>query len=161
MMPAGARPRQGFTLVELLVTATILALLAGGAVSLAELAAKRGKEQELRIALRQIREAIDLYKQAADGKQIARAADESGYPHSLQELVAGVPIEGDARGGKLYFLRRLPRDPMAKSSLPAAETWGLRSFDSGPDDPRPGRDIYDVHSLSSDQALDGRPYRQW
>jgi general secretion pathway protein G len=159
------RPRRlGFTLVELMVTAAILALLASGAMAFADLAIQRGKEVELRAALRQIRSALDAYKQAADSQQIARAADESGYPHTLDELVAGVPRAGDALGRRIYFLRRLPRDPMASAAmagLPDAATWGLRAYDSPADDPQPGRDVYDLHSLSGARGLDGRPYRTW
>lgn len=151
----------GFTLIELLITVAILALLAGGAMTFADLAVKRGQEQELRASLRQIREAIDAYKAAADANRIKRAADESGYPPTLAALTEGVPDATDAKGRKLYFLRRLPRDPMADPSLPAEATWGLRSHDSDPDDPQPGRDVFDVHSVSPKVSLGGRPYREW
>ncbi len=151
----------GFTLIELLITVAILALLAGGAMSFADLAVKRTQEQELRSALRQIREAIDAYKLAADGGRIAKAADETGYPPTLDALTRGVVDAGNASGRKLYFLRRLPRDPMADPTIPAADTWGLRSHDSDVDNPQPGRDVFDVYSLSPRISLGGRPYGEW
>jgi len=151
----------GFTLIELLITVAILALLAGGAMSFADLSVKRGQEQELRAALRQIREAIDAYKAAADAHHIAKAADGSGYPPTLAALTEGVPDGSSLKGKKLYFLRRLPRDPLADPSLPAEATWGLRSYDSEPGNPQPGRDVFDVYSLSSRLSLGGRPYREW
>lgn len=155
------RQSAGFTLVELLITVAILAMLAGGAMSFADVTVKRGQEQELRAALRQIREGIDAYKAAADANRIRKAADESGYPPTLAALTEGVPEAGDTKGRKLYFLRRLPRDPMADPSAPPEATWGLRSYESEPGDPRPGRDVFDVHSLSPRISLGGRPYREW
>ena len=151
----------GFTLVELLITVAILALLAGGAMSFADVSVKRNQEQELRAALRQIREGIDAYKGAADAGRIRKAADESGYPPTLAALTEGVSEAGDLRGKKVYFLRRLPRDPTADPSLPPEATWGLRSYESEPGDPRPGRDVFDVYSLSPRVGLGGRPYREW
>lgn len=158
MKPMRAR---GFTLIELLITVAILALLAGGAMSFADLAIKRTQEQELRSALRQIREAIDAHKLAADAGRIAKAADESGYPPSLDALTQGVVEAGSAQGKKLYFLRRLPRDPMADPGAPAADTWGLRSAESEAANPQPGRDVFDVYSLSPQTSLGGRPYGEW
>lgn len=154
---------RGFTLIELVVTLAIVSLLATMAMPVAELTVRRGKEQELRSALREIRSALDTWKRAGDEGHIVRLAGESGYPPSLEVLVAGVEdARSPDRKQRMYFLRRLPRDPFATdTSLPAAATWGLRSYDSPPDDPQPGRDVYDVHSLSSRRALDGRPYREW
>ena len=153
---------RGFTLIELLITVAILAMLAGGAMTFADLAVKRTQEQELRTALRQIREGIDAYKAAADGKRIARASDESGYPPDLASLTKGVPdITDPKRERKVYFLRRLPRDPTADPAEPPEATWGLRSYESDPADPQPGRDVFDVYSRSTATSLGGRPYREW
>ncbi len=160
------RPRgRGFTLIELIISVAIVALLASGAMGLAEVAVRRSKEQELRQGLRQIREAIDAYKLASDARRIRKAADETGYPRSLDELVSGVPdVSAPAKGAeppRLFFLRRLPRDPWADPDLPAAATWGLRSYASDPENPQPGRDIYDVYSRARGTGLNGLPYRQW
>ena len=156
-----SRQPHGFTLIELLLTMVILTLLAGGAMTFADLAIQRNREQELRTALRQIREAIDAYKQAADANRIRKAADETGYPRSLEELTEGVPDIASTKGAKRYFLRRLPRDPFADPSVPAATTWGLRSYASEPDNPQSGRDVFDVYSLSSRRSMNGQPYRSW
>ena len=154
------RPR-GFTIVELVVTVAILGLLAAMAAPLTETVMRRAREQELKAALVEIRNAIDAYKDAADGGRVARAAGESGYPASLDVLVNGVVDRQSAGGAKLYFLRRIPRDPFAPAGVPAGETWGLRSFDSPPDAPRAGKDVFDVRSLSEGRGLDGTPYREW
>jgi general secretion pathway protein G len=155
-----ARSR-GFSLIELLISVAILGLLASGAMTFADLAVQRGNEQQLRASLREIRQAIDAYKQASDAKRIARGIDDTGYPHSLSELVDGVVDITNPKGARIYFLRRLPRDPMADASLPADATWGLRSYASPPDNPQPGRDVFDVHSMSTRKGLDGRPYEAW
>lgn len=147
---------RGFTLVEMMVTVAILAVLALGAVPLAELTAQRQREQELRSALRQIRSAIDAYKLASDEGRVARAADASGYPPSLEALVEGVADAKDAGRRKLYFLRRLPRQ-----SVEPAAGWGLRSHDSPPDAPQPGKDVFDVYCRCEGTGLDGVPYRLW
>jgi general secretion pathway protein G len=146
---------RGFTLIELLFTVSILALLATVAMPLAELAVKRGKETELRQTLRQVREAIDSYKRAADDGAIERAADASGYPPSLAALAEGVPDKRKTDGSKLYFLRRVPKDPLS------GEDWGLRSYASSAESPQPGKDVYDIYSKSEASGLNGIPYRQW
>jgi len=146
---------RGFTLIELLITVAIVALLASIAAPLAEVSVQRDKEKELRQALREMRGAIDAYKRAADEGVIERAADATGYPPSLAALVDGVPDKRKPDAPKLYFLRRVPADPMG------GEEWGLRSYTSPADSPQPGKDVYDVYSKSDGTGLNGVPYRQW
>jgi general secretion pathway protein G len=153
---------RGFTLIELLITVAIVAVLASIAVPLSELSRQRDREQDLRRSLREIRDAIDTYKRAADEGRIQRRADASGYPPSLAALVEGVADAKSATGGRLYFLRRVPRDPLhPDQEAPAEKTWGLRSYESPPDDPRPGADVFDVYSLSTRTGLNGIAYREW
>ena len=152
---------RGFALIELLISVAILGLLAGGAMTFADLAVQRNNEELLRSNLREIRQAIDAYKLASDARRIARGADETGYPRTLSELVDGVTDASSPKGNKLYFLRRLPRDPMADAALPAEATWGLRSYASSPDNPQPGRDVFDVYSMSPRKGLNGQPYEAW
>lgn len=155
-----ARAR-GFTLIELLITLVILGLLASGAVSLWGAVARREKETELRHALREIRGAIDAYKYASDAGRIARPADATGYPPDLNVLVVGVEDIKTPKNSKLYFLRRLPRDPMADSGLTPEQSWGLRSYASDPEAPGPGADVFDVYSQSPGVGLNGVPYAKW
>jgi general secretion pathway protein G len=146
---------RGFTLVELLITVSILALLASVALPLAEVTVQRNKEGDLRRSLREIREAIDAWKRAADEGRIERGADSSGYPPSLAALAEGVADKRKTDGSKLYFLRRVPRDPLGD------EDWGLRSYASPATSPQPGKDVFDVYSRSEETGLNGVPYRQW
>ncbi len=156
------RKGRGFTLVELVVTVAIVATLASIALPLAELTIQRHREQDLRTALREIRTAIDAHKQAADQGRIAKNADESGFPPSLDALVQGVEDARSKDRRKIYFLRRLPRDPTyPDASVPAAATWGKRSYASPPDAPREGEDVFDVYSLSPGRGLNGVEYSQW
>ena len=151
----------GFTLIELVITVAIVGVLALLATPLFEVTAQRHKEAELRLALRQIRGAIDAYHQAAREKRIEVPADASGYPPNLDVLADGVADITKPDRRKIYFLRRLPRDPMhPDGTLPAAETWGLRSYASPPDAPSAGEDVFDVHSLSDKVGLNGVPYRE-
>ncbi len=151
----------GFTLIELVITVAIVGVLALLATPLLEVTAQRHKEAELRLALRQIRGAIDAYHQAAREKRIEVPADASGYPPNLDVLAEGVPDITKPDRRKIYFLRRLPRDPMhPDGTLPAAETWGLRSYASPPDAPSAGEDVFDVYSLSDKVGLNGVPYRE-
>lgn len=161
MRNIGFRRRAGFTLIELVITVAIVGVLALIAVPLLEVAAQRQKETELHTALRQIRGAIDAYHQAVQEKKIESPADASGYPPSLEILVDGVPDVTKPDRRKIYFLRRLPRDPMnPDKELTPAQSWGQRSYESPADAPAPGKDVYDVYSLSEDVGLNGVPYRE-
>lgn len=151
----------GFTLIEMLVTLSIIGILMGMVLPLAETTVKRGKEQELKHALRQIREGIDAYKRAADDGRFPVPSDRAGYPASLEQLVAGIEDQRDPKRRKLYFLRQIPRDPFADPTAAPEESWGKRSYASPHDDPRPGDDVYDIHSRSLEVGLNGVPYRLW
>jgi general secretion pathway protein G len=153
---------RGFTLVELMIVVAIMAVLASSAMPLYELTSQREKEKELRVALRQIREALDAYKRAIVDGRIARKADESEYPRKLEDLVVGMPDAKDPEKRKIYFLRRLPRDPMsADPALSNADTWGKRAYESPPDNPQEGNDVFDVYSYSQQIGLNGIAYDKW
>ncbi len=156
-------PPAGFTLIELVVTVAIVALLATVAFPLAEVVVKRNKEQELRLALREIRGALDAYMQAVEEGRVEHTVGQSAYPSSLDVLVEGVPdASSPSRKKRIYFLRRIPRDPMvADAALPAGESWGLRSYASPHDVPEAGEDVYDVYSRAPGTGLNGIPYRDW
>ena len=147
---------RGFTLIELLITIAIVAILASAARPLSELNVKRAKELELRRALREIREGLDAYRQAAEDGRIERRVGDAGYPKRLEDLVEGVDDRRAANKQRIYFLRRLPRDPMTPEGQ-----WGLRSYASPPDAPAPGDDVYDVYTLATGTGINGRPYREW
>jgi len=157
------RDKKGFTLIEMLVTLTILSILAASAVPLAKIAVKREKEIELRRNLRLIRNAIDEYKKLSDEKKIEVEEDTYGYPPDLETLVIGVEIkaseeteeEGEERIKK--FLRRIPKDPMT----PQGE-WGLRSYQDDYDSETwGGENVYDIYSQSEGKAIDGTKYKDW
>jgi len=164
-MRLGRSPKiiaRGFTLIELVITVAIVALLASVALPVTELAVQRTKEQDLRRTLRQIREAIDAYKQASDEGRIRKSVGDSGYPKKLEELVEGVDDQKNPKKEKIYFLRRIPRDPFSSDpTLSAPATWGKRSYASPPDDPSEGDDVFDVYSLAPGKGINGRPYREW
>lgn len=163
-VPARTPPRRrarGLTLMELVVTLALLGLMGMLAEPLAELSLQRAREQQLRESLREIRVAIDRYKQAADQGQVERKVGDSGYPPDLQTLVDGVPNVRSPRRERLYFLRKLPRDPFAPAEADAAASWGLRSYASGPDAPSAGADVFDVFSRARGSGLNGVPYGDW
>jgi general secretion pathway protein G len=160
--------KSGFTLIELVIVIAIVSLLATAAAPLGKMATQRLKESELRSALRELRSGIDAYKRAVEEGRVLASADTSattlpsGYPPTLDVLVNGVEDAADPNKRKIYFMRRLPRDPLyPDSAAPPAETWGLRSYRSPPEDPQPGDDVYDVYSLAKGVGLNGVPYREW
>ncbi len=149
MWPANA----GLTLIELIVVVTILSILAMAAVPIARFEVKRRKEKQLRSDLWEMRRAIDAYKDAADLGGIQVKPDSNGYPPDLDTLVTGVDIQDK----HMRFLRAVPQDPMTKSN-----DWGLRSNQDDADaDTFGGQNVYDVHSKSTDTALDGTKYNTW
>ena len=153
---------RGFTLIEMIITVTIIGILFTAAFPVAELVVRRTKESELKSALRDIRTAVDAYKRATDEGRVAKKADESGYPPSLEILVEGAIDARSPQRTKIYFLRRLPRDPFAdEPSAPPAATWGKRSYASAHDDPREGADVFDVYSRATGVGLAGIAYREW
>jgi general secretion pathway protein G len=154
--------RRGFTLIELLVTLAIMGVLALTATPMLQLAVQREKERDLRMALIQIRDALDAYKKSSDQGSIALKVGESGYPKKLIDLVEGVADQRSVSKQKLFFLRRLPADPMSTDiNLRPEETWGLRSYASPPDEPAEGPDVFDVYSKSKKIGLNGVPYGKW
>jgi general secretion pathway protein G len=154
--------QQGFTLIELVVTVAIIAVLTSAAMPLVQLTAQRAKENELHESLRIVRTALDAYKYAADTGHIRREIGDSGYPPNLQVLVDGVEDAQSEKKTLLYFLRRVPRDPFfPDSTARGADTWGLRSYESPPDAPQPGEDVYDVYSMAPGKGINGIAYREW
>lgn len=154
------RGQQGYTFIELIVVSAIVMLLASAVMPLARVTARRQREAELRRALREIRVAIDKFKDAADSQQIGSLevkAGSEGYPADLDVLVEGVAVQNDATGRKLKFLRRIPTDPMTNST-----DWGRRSYQDEPDSTRwGGQNVFDVYTTFEGTALDGTKYRDW
>jgi len=143
----------GLTLVELIVTVAILAIVASAAVPVARFQVKREKERELRYDLWQMRDAIHHYKDAADKNAFQTKVDSQNYPPDLQTLVDGV----DVQGKKVRFLRRIPIDPMTNKA-----DWGMRSMQDDPtSDSWGGQSVFDVYSKSDGTALDGTKYSDW
>ncbi len=148
------KPDRGFTLLELIVAATILSILTMMALPLARVTIQREKEKELRRALWDMRDAIDRYKDAADRNAFQTKVDSGGYPPDLDTLVKGVEAQG---GKKMRFLRSLPMDPMTKT-----KEWGMRSMQDDPDsDSWGGQSVFDVYTKSEGTALDGTKYKDW
>ena len=159
---------RGFSYIEMVFSVAMLALLAAVATPYLEKNIQRKKETELRQNLRQIRTAIDAYKAAADAGKIKRAVGDSGYPPSLEILAEGIEDITSPNKQKLYFIRRIPADPLfplnsqpTERAINPADTWGKRSYASDADYPREGADVYDVYSLSSDIAINGVAYSDW
>jgi general secretion pathway protein G len=152
---------RGFTYVELLVVTTIVLILASAVQPLARVTMQRTREAELRRVLREMRTAIDKFKDAADAGQIPTTelkANSEGYPPDLQTLVDGVSVANDATGRKLKFLRRIPVDP----TMDGDNDWGLRAYQDKPDSTSwSGQNVYDVYSKNPGTALDGTKYRDW
>lgn len=151
---------RGFSFVELLVVMTIVIIMASAVQPLAKVTIQRGREAELRRVLREMRTAIDKFKDAADAGQIPTTelkANSEGYPPDLQTLVDGVSVANDATGRKLKFLRRVPMDPTMGD-----DDWGLRAYQDKPDSTSwGGQNVYDVYSRNQGTALDGTKYRDW
>lgn len=144
------------------MTVAILSVLASIAIPVSQLAVQRSKERELRVALIRIREAIDAYKRASEHGRILLKVNESGYPRRLDELVEGVTDTRSPVGQKMYFLRRLPRDPFfPDTTIAASKTWRLRSYASSADAPAEGADIFDVYSSATSTGLNGVSYKHW
>ena len=165
------KKERGFSYVEMVFAVAMLALLAAVATPYLEKNIQRKKESELKQSLRDIRTAIDEYKDAADAGKFFKRVGDTGYPHRLQDLVDGVEDITDANKKKLRFLRQIPADPMVSATVSAAsqtnrsvnpaDTWGKRSYDSDADNPSEGEDVYDVYSTSVEIGNNRVAYAKW
>ena len=151
---------RGYTFIELIIVSSMIFVLAAAIMPLTRVTMQRAREAELRRALREMRTAIDKFKDAADQGQIGTLDLKAGaenYPPDLQTMVDGVTAANDATGRKLKFLRRVPVDPMTRGT-----EWGLRSYQDDPKSTRwGGQDVFDVHTTSEGTGLDGTKYRDW
>jgi general secretion pathway protein G len=156
----GKKSAAGYTFIELIIVSTMILVLASAIMPLTKVTMQRAREAELRRSLREMRTAIDRFKDAADQGLIGTLDLKAGaenYPPDLQTLVDGVTAANDATGRKLKFLRRVPVDPMTKGTQ-----WGLRSYQDDPKSTRwGGQDVFDVHTTSEGTALDGTKYKDW
>jgi general secretion pathway protein G len=154
------RSASGYTFVELVIVSAILMILASAVVPLAQVASQRQRESELRRSLREMRTAIDRFRDAVEAGTIPTTelrAGSEGYPPDLETLVEGVSVANDATGRQLKFLRRIPIDPMTRST-----EWGLRAYQDSPDTTSwGGQNVFDVYTKSDGTALDGTKYRDW
>jgi general secretion pathway protein G len=157
---SGVDDARGYTFVELIIVTTIILILASAVQPLVRVTIQRQKESELRRALRDMRDAIDKFKESADAQMIPATElkpNSEGYPPDLETLVDGVSVANDATGRKLKFLRRVPIDPMT-----GTDEWGMRSYQDKPDTTRwGGQNVFDVYTTSTGVALDGTKYRDW
>jgi len=152
---------KGFTLIEMVVVVAIVGILAGAAMPFVRYGEQRIKERELRQSLREIRIAIDAYRKASVEGMISRKVGASGYPPTLEVLVEGVVDAKNVDSQKIYFLRRIPRDPFAPPETGIKEMWGLRSYASPANEPKAGDDVYDVYSKNQGVGSNGAKYRDW
>ena len=156
----GGTAADGYTLIEVIIVSAIVMVLASAVLPLTKVTIQRQREVELRRTLRELRTAIDKFKDAVDQGLVATTELEpgsEGYPPDLQTLVDGVPAANDASGRKLKYLRRIPIDPMTNST-----EWGLRSYQDKPDATSwGGKNVFDVYTTSTGTALDGTKYRDW
>ena len=154
------RREHGYSFIEILVVTAVMFVLASAVMPLAQVTAQRQREVELRAALRQMRTAIDKFKDAVDQGRIAATElkpGSEGYPPDLETLVEGVPMQNDQSGVKLKFLRRIPIDPMTNST-----EWGMRAYQDRPDSTSwGGQSVFDVYTKSGAIAIDGTKYRDW
>ena len=154
------RSQRGYSFVEVLVVTAILFILASAVLPLAQVTAQRQREVELRSALRQMRTAIDKFKDSVDQGRIAATElkpGSEGYPPDLATLVEGVPMQNDQSGVKLKFLRRIPIDPMTNGT-----EWGMRAYQDRPDSTSwGGQSVFDVYTKSGATAIDGTKYKDW
>jgi general secretion pathway protein G len=148
----------GMTLLELIIACTILLILSSMALPIAKFTVIREREKELRLDLREMRQAIDKYKDLADQQKIRVELGSEGYPPDMETLVKGVAVGGSGAAGKnMRFLRRVPKDPMTGRT-----EWGLRSVQDDPDSTSwGGKNVFDVYSKSAGTALDGTKYSDW